>query len=168
MTDKTAIEKARADIDEAWSMVQKLCKGEVHWHLSIPADENNDPDIVIARGLSSAREALAAIDAEKPADDAREVARIVHEECFVDISQTTSTPSRSLIWDIDTAAHVVKSFAVSYHAEQCKACPCGRLGIYLKEEVYLCTRPKQDCHARSNGLCLNALRCLPLPEAPIV
>jgi len=85
------------------------------------------PMLGTCRGLyeikKAAKLALSALaELEKPGEDAREVARIVHEECFVDISQTTSTPSRSLIWDIDTAAHFVKSFAASYHAEQCAKC----------------------------------------------
>ena len=110
MNDKTAIEKALRGllwlIDQG-QLVEKeksMCGPAIVHH---------------------AREAIAALDAEKPGEDAREVARIVHEECFVDISQTTSTPSQSLIWDINTAAHVVKSFAASYHAEQCRACSCN-------------------------------------------
>jgi len=110
MNDKTAIEKAREALVE-------IANQEVGtWDKPVPFS------VLYRRSVDIAREALAALDAEKPGEDAREVARIVHEECFVDISQTTSTPSRSLIWDIDTAAHVVKSFAASYHAEQCKAC----------------------------------------------
>ena len=100
MNDKTAIEKAR----EALKEIAETFPSSI----GMNGDAfSNSPEWLKMRNnhMIIAQEALAALDAEKPAND---------------------------------------------------------------EEVYLCTRPKQDCHARRNGLCLNALRCLPLPEAPIV
>ena len=113
MNDKTAIEKAKETIIIALGVIDKLVD---------IAQESKAYTGQFWDDIDKITKALAELDAEKPWEDAREVARIVHEECFVDISQTTSTPSRSLIWDIDTAAHVVKSFAASYHAAYCKAC----------------------------------------------
>jgi len=161
MNDKTAIEaltlalasmKERRTYCEQWEYKYgKLWDGE----------EN---------AIQHAREAIAAIDAEKPVEDIKIAsAKILCDICHREGSDYECAGCQGYPEDILVPfTKSIENYAASYHAEQCKACPCGRLGIYLKEEVYLCTRPKQDCHARSNGLCLNALRCLPLPEAPIV
>jgi len=155
MNDKTAIETIRALKRNAENDMPEYDYG---WDAAI--DE--------------AIKALAALDAEKPGEDASSVVEQINDAMASveefnreELNEEEARNEWERRWR-EKASILIQHFAASYHAEQCKACPCGRLGIYLKEEVYLCTRPKQDCHARSNGLCLNALRCLPLPEAPIV
>lgn len=51
----TALEK----IEKAKQMVKDLCSGKERWHMSIPARENDDPDLVIFDALHAAELALA-------------------------------------------------------------------------------------------------------------
>lgn len=60
-----------------------------------------------------------ALEAEKPADDAKACAIKVRSECFIDTSQTDRA---CFVWDVDTAAMVIQSFAESYHAKKCADC----------------------------------------------
>lgn len=52
-------------INKAWDMVSRLCQprgseGSKEWMMSIPADFENDPDLVIAEGLKAGRDAMIA------------------------------------------------------------------------------------------------------------
>lgn len=51
------VEKALAAIEKAYDKLTALCHGE-RWTLSIPADRNNDPDLVIGDALLLSRAAL--------------------------------------------------------------------------------------------------------------
>lgn len=131
MTNKTAIEKAKADIDEAWEMVQKLCRGEVRWHLSIPADEKNDPDLVIARGLSSAREALSALEAEKPAEDAESLL----DSIFDAIKENGITTNHNYGMRLTKESHDACIKIISaYHFKQCQICQRNELPDFARFE----------------------------------
>lgn len=47
-------------IEKAHEVVSKLCMGTLRWTMSVPADEENDPDLVITNALMMAKRALAA------------------------------------------------------------------------------------------------------------
>lgn len=66
-------------ITKAKQKLSDLCHGRERWHMSIPADPENDPDIVIMEGLHKAELALAAIDAEKPATWEPSASKIMRE-----------------------------------------------------------------------------------------
>ena len=55
MIDYTKYERK---IDTAWSMLRSLCDGNVKWHMSIPAQPDSYPDLVIADGLHAGKELL--------------------------------------------------------------------------------------------------------------
>lgn len=58
------VREALEAITKAKSKISDLCHGREQWHMSIPADPENDPDIVIMDGLHKAEVALSAIDPE--------------------------------------------------------------------------------------------------------
>lgn len=74
----TAPDALIASIDKAEKMLHALCDGTVRWTMSIPAQLDRDPDLVIGMGLRAGREAadaLAALTAERDKTDDR-IARI--------------------------------------------------------------------------------------------
>ena len=66
MTDekRAKIREVRELIKKAEDKLTRLCEGVERWRMSIPADIENDPDIVFANALHRADEALALLDAE--------------------------------------------------------------------------------------------------------
>ena len=50
-----------AKIQKALAMVHALCQGARTWTMSVPAQPDHDPDLVIAAGLEAARSALCAV-----------------------------------------------------------------------------------------------------------
>lgn len=49
-----------AKIDKALATVSALCEGEIRWTMRVPAEPENDPDLIIAGALQAAKNALAA------------------------------------------------------------------------------------------------------------
>lgn len=49
-------------IDRAHRMICDLCEGRREWRMSIPAEVDYDPDLVIGDGLLAGREALAEVE----------------------------------------------------------------------------------------------------------
>lgn len=47
-----------AKIDRALATVSALCEGQIRWTMRIPAEPDNDPDLIIAAALQSARNIL--------------------------------------------------------------------------------------------------------------
>jgi len=45
-------------IEKALDTVSALCSGRMRWHMSIPANEEGDPDIILSRALRLARDEL--------------------------------------------------------------------------------------------------------------
>jgi len=136
MNDKTAIEKAREALVE-------IANQEVGtWDKPVPFS------VLYRRSVDIAREALAALDAEKPADDWRVV-------CDVRSDMMRDCASGQY----QDADDRLQSFAASYHAEQCKACSCNGCenegqGMPICE---MCQRnPNRSDYYKS------------LPEAPLV
>jgi hypothetical protein len=52
-------EEVIAKIDKALETVFDLCSGKQRWVMSVPAQPDRDPDLVISEALRAAREALA-------------------------------------------------------------------------------------------------------------
>lgn len=150
MTDKTAIEA----IEEAMLTICKLCK-------RLNPQHTGDPKTCDCYDIGFLRKALAAIEAEKPAENAGSFLNSV----FGAIKENGIITNHRYGMRLTKESHDACIKIISaYHAEQCKACR------YVKpiEEPPKCTRPYLECHARRDGLCLNVLPCLPLPEAPRV
>jgi hypothetical protein len=110
MTDKTAIEKIRSLKRNA---------------------ENDMPEYDYGwdAALDKATEALAAIEAEKPAEDAEEVA-ISIANLF---SAYTLRNGKHLPASVE-AAQLLVNFAESYHAEQCQICKHNELPDFARFE----------------------------------
>jgi electron transfer flavoprotein alpha subunit len=105
MTDKTAIEKA---LTEMISLADRLYVAEKE---ALSHTRNEEYLKTIVSMIEDAREALAAIEAEKPAEDA-----------FEGFYKNRFT---GMIYDgteFKKIAHEIWQYAESYHAEQCKAC----------------------------------------------
>lgn len=102
MNDKTAIEKIRA------------LKRNV---------ENDMPDYDYGwdAALDKAIEALAALEAEKPAESVRVVAGNIIGMAMADYTGL----ERQLENDTDIASDMICRYAAAYHVEQCKACSCN-------------------------------------------
>lgn len=86
MTDKTAIEKARSALSRAGSLL---------------ANQGYPTEYI--------REALADLEADKPAEDAYNLAVKLQTEIGCGVL-------------IDSVAEMIEQFAVAYHVERCKAC----------------------------------------------
>ena len=108
MSEKTAIEKAREALVE-------IANQEVGtWDKPVPFS------VLYRRSVDIAREALAALDAEKPAGDAVLIADDYLSEHFpMDIE--TGTVSEKNV-SAEGLAEIMQSFAESYHAAQCAKC----------------------------------------------
>ena len=141
MNDKTAIEKAREALVE-------IANQEVGtWDKPVPFS------VLYRRSVDIAREALAALDAEKPSG-------CPTFDCYIASSDCAGCCLRS---DCFPNEPQVQAFAASYHAEQCKACKanatidnriCGLCGKYTT-----CSMPFVECCGK---------HWQPLPEAPLV
>jgi len=100
MNDKTAIEKAREALVE-------IANQEVGtWDKPVPFS------VLYRRSVDIAREALAALDAEKPSG-------CPTFDCYIASSDCAGCCLRS---DCFPNEPQVQAFAASYHAEQCKSC----------------------------------------------
>jgi hypothetical protein len=111
MIDKTAIGKALTEMISLADILY-LAKKEVLSHT-----RNEEYLKTIVSMIEDARDALAAIEADKPAEDAEEVA-ISIANLF---STYTLRNDKHLPASVE-AAQLLMNFAESYHAEQCKAC----------------------------------------------
>jgi len=111
MNDKTAIEKAREALKE-------IANQEVGtWDKPVPFS------VLYRRSVDIAREALAAIDAEKLAEDAENVDSA--SWTFMSVTEMdVGFPERRERMKILIGQRDEKIRA-SYHAEQCKACSCN-------------------------------------------
>ncbi len=58
--ETTALEK----IEKAHQIVSELCRGTLRWVMSVPADPNRDPDLIISSALLGARERITALEAQ--------------------------------------------------------------------------------------------------------
>jgi len=102
MNDKTAIEKAREALKE-------IANQEVGtWDKPVPFS------VLYRRSVDIAREALAALDAEKPGEDARE---LVDRWSLDHLDKYKSARTAH-----DDLAVRIQSYAASYHAAQCAKC----------------------------------------------
>ena len=54
-------ETALESISKAHRVVEELCIGKRRWTMSVPADEENDSDLVITKALMDAKAALAKV-----------------------------------------------------------------------------------------------------------
>lgn len=61
MTLLEMVEVKRAQVDKAHATVTDLCERRIGWRMSIPAQPETDPDLVIARALRVADVALSAL-----------------------------------------------------------------------------------------------------------
>lgn len=99
MTDKTAIEKAKEALEAVNRIIDVLCLLDTRG-----AEEGSIANKV--------KQALAAIEAEKPAEDEL---NLVYQ-WRLDYKRDPELESMSEL------SSRIKSFAESYHAEQCRAC----------------------------------------------
>ena len=60
--DLDAIERRR---DKAQQTVADLCQGKIEWIMSIPAQRERDPDLIIAAALKDEKDLLAAYRAQQ-------------------------------------------------------------------------------------------------------
>ena len=58
MSDTTAQQDALAAIKQANEVVSALCNGKMGWRMSVPAEPDSDPDLVISRALHLAEERI--------------------------------------------------------------------------------------------------------------
>ena len=136
MNDKTAIEKAARKVLADWESKsfgeqEKLIKSEYGTYWS-PAGRMISSDTI-----HELREALAALDAEKPADGAEQVVDEIGRSLIHNVSYGCG--GRDCI-DSSEAVPLIQHFAASYHAEQCKACND------------FCARAKEHCEDREAPL----------------
>ena len=75
------VKEAREAIGKSKQKLFDLCSGKERWHMSIPADQKNDPDIVIMEGLRLAEEYLVELEAEKPEEDFYDLDLLVERIC---------------------------------------------------------------------------------------
>ena len=128
MNDKTAIEKAARKVIESWDKrscgeqeVQKELMGTKFWSPSA--------SMVDSSAIHELREAIAALDAEKPGEDWRTLCDVrsdMMRDCA--IGQYQDADDRLL------------RFAASYHADKCKVCND------------FCARAKEHCEDREAPL----------------
>jgi hypothetical protein len=83
-----------------------------------------------------AKTALAALDAEKPGDDARDVAQNIIGMALSDYSGL----DRLLENDTCIAIEMIQTYAASYHADKCKVCND------------FCSRAKEHCEDRESPI----------------
>ena len=57
------IDEIADKVQRAHEMVSKLCQGDARWVMSIPAQPDSDPDLVISAGLRAAGDAVAELAA---------------------------------------------------------------------------------------------------------
>jgi len=88
-------------IAKAKQKLSDLCSGKERWHMSIPADEHNDPDIVIMDGLHLAEAALSRLSA--PVDVQAKAWAVVQE--FAKIFQL------SVVEDNELSRLIVEQFS---------------------------------------------------------
>lgn len=146
MIDKTAIEKAKEALKEIAETFPTGLEMNGHAFTSDPEwIKMRNNHMIIAQNVLTALDALEAekpadtffkdiakcveqtktfneacalYEAEKPAEDAVEVASSV----FDCINKNTEDYPGLLVADCDAGAILIQHFAESYHAEQCKAC----------------------------------------------
>ena len=124
MNDKTAIEKAREALVE-------IANQEVGtWDNPVPFS------VLYRRSVDIAREVLAALDAEKPGEDAREVAQNIIGMALSDYRGL----DRLLENDTCIAIEMIQTYAASYHADKCKVCND------------FCSRAKEHCEDRESPI----------------
>lgn len=99
----TTPEEQAARIEAAHAMLADLCEGRVRWHMSIPV-RPDDPDIVLADGLSAADAALKRAEAAeaKWASVPWESARIVYELALTHVTDYRNTAVRKAIVAVNT------------------------------------------------------------------
>jgi len=100
------VKEAREAIGKSKQKLFDLCSGKERWHMSIPADQKNDPDIVIMEGLRLAEEYLAELEAENPEED---ICRF--EKSILELSRE---PDKAYIY----LGYIKKE----YHAKKCAEC----------------------------------------------
>ena len=60
--DVQGIQDAQATMDRAHRMLSALCKGEERWHMSIPAQLDRDPDLVLGEALVTGDRAIKEVE----------------------------------------------------------------------------------------------------------
>lgn len=68
------LDAIREDLNQASSTLTRLCNGQERWRMSIPAQPDGDPDLILARGLKAADDAVAEVDRRRAHCDGREAA----------------------------------------------------------------------------------------------
>jgi ubiquitin C-terminal hydrolase len=157
MNDKTAIE----------DIAQVLSKAHKYF-----IDTDKDYDTVylgMADYFVKNRLTIAALDAEKPGEDASSVVEQINDAMASveefnreELNEEEARNEWERRWR-EKASILIQHFAASYHAEQCKACKantttdnriCGLCGKYTT-----CSMPFVECCGK---------HWQPLPEAPLV
>jgi hypothetical protein len=118
MIDKTAIEKAKDALEAVNRIVDILCLLDTQG-----VEEGSIADKI--------KQAIAAIDAEKPVEDAGEWAELTKKEMWETIQEirtlVNSDGTKSIISDIE-------DYAESYHAKQCQICQRNELPDFARFE----------------------------------
>lgn len=128
-------------------VVSALCEGKQRWTMSIPADIERDPDIVISRALHDARRMLALLSA-RPAPEREPTgnARIVHKGAY-----TADDPGRYEVNEalLDAVARgawdtvMLQSLVRWARARLRERAPgAERCGQSIPGSVWKCMRPK--------------------------
>jgi len=112
------VKEAREAIGKSKQKLFDLCSGKERWHMSIPADQKNDPDIVIMEGLRLAEEYLAELEAENPEEDELDCACDVFDCIKIEDDGVEAYP----VADIEKGAILIQQYANSYHAKKCAEC----------------------------------------------
>lgn len=155
-TEDIDYEKLRERIEAAHRMVVALCKREREWMLSIPANPQRDPDIIIGDGLRAGRHALARAETlQRERDEA--VTKIKLLECELKIAWDNDVEYNQVCIERDEAIAALRktiSFCSCRGTGKCEV-GCTLCGDSTYD--HYCNDHKVPCE---NTACIHARKVL--------